>query len=348
MAVEPPITVGTLVQAFGGQLHGPAERVLRSVATLQDAGPAELSFLANSRYRAHLPATRAGAVAVTPDELVRVPQDCAAIVSNNPYAWFARAAQRLVGAQQPRVAPSRDPSARIDVGAHLAGDVSVGAHCSIGDGCVIEHGVTIGAGCIIERGVKIGAGSRLMAHVTVYPDCSIGQRALIHAGVVIGADGFGFAPEQGRWIKVPQIGRVLIGDDVEIGANTTIDRGTLGDTIIGNGCKLDNQIQIAHNVELGEHCAIAAMAGIAGSAKIGAHVQIGGAAGIAGHLQICDHAIISAMSMVGRSIRQPGFYSGIFPLMSNRQWERSAAVLRHLDELRDRVRQLETQLKDRG
>jgi UDP-3-O-[3-hydroxymyristoyl] glucosamine N-acyltransferase len=250
-------------------------------------------------------------------------------------------AQRIRPAPPPGIAPGAhiDPRARVSPDATIEDGVVVGA------GSVVEAGAWIGAGTVIGRACRVGAGARLHPNVTLLDDCEVGERTIIHSGTVIGADGFGFAPRKpGGWQKIEQLGGVVIGNDVEIGANCCIDRGALDDTVIEDGCKLDNLIQVAHNVRIGADTAIAACAGIAGSAVIGKRVQIGGASGIAGHITVCDDAIISTMTLISRSVTKPGFYSGIFPSMENAQWERAAAVVRQLPELRKRVRELERQM----
>ncbi len=344
-------SVQELLEAVAGQsagqlpaqLTGDGAQRLCGVAGLEAAGPEHLAFLANPRYRSQAGATRAGALvlsaAANAELFPNGRATGAAVVCDNPYAWFAFAAQRLAPAQA--VVPGRaagawvadsaqvDPRARIDTGAVVE------------EGAVVEADAWIGPGCVLGPGSRVGGGTRLHARVHLAAGCRIGRRGIVHAGAVIGADGFGFAPFQGRWVKIPQTGIVDIGDDVEIGANTTIDRGSAGDTIIGEGVKIDNQVQIAHNCRIGAHTAIAACAGIAGSAVVGAHCQLGGASMINGHLSIADGSAIGAGTLVSRSLPQADFYTGVFPIMRNRDWERNAALLRHLVELRNRVRRLE-------
>jgi len=314
---------------------------VHGLATLASAGADELSFLADPRYAEQARGTRARAVIARAADAVLLPPGCRLLSADDPYAAFARLARALAARQQAGTPPGIHPSASIADDAQIGADVSVGAHVWIGPGVRIGAGAVIGPGSTVAAGAALGAGTRLVARVTVYERCTLGERCLVHAGAVIGADGFGFAPVAGRWEKIPQLGAVRIGDDVEIGANTTIDRGALDDTVIGDGCKLDNQIQIGHNVRIGEHSALAGCVGVAGSAVIGRRCRIGGSAGILGHLEICDDVTISAMSLVTRSIRKPGFYSGVFPLMDNADWERAAATLRRLPDLRARLRRLE-------
>ena len=325
---------------FGGRVLGNADTTVNQVATLGSAQAEHLAFLASGKYHAQLAATRAGAVIVgeADADATRLPR----IVSDNPYAYFARVSAFLNPAPQalPGIHSSAviGESAQIDPTAHIGPHVVVGAGAMIGAHCVIM------AGCSIGTGVTIGKDARLYPCVVVYHDCVLGDRLIAHSGVVIGADGFGIALDDGRWLKIPQIGRVVIGNDVEIGANTTVDRGALDDTVIEDGVKLDNQIQVAHNVRIGAHTAIAGCVGIAGSTTIGHHCRIGGSAGILGHLQIADNVEISSFTLIGKSIREPGSYSGIFPFSSNEEWRRNAVHLRHLDKLAKRIKQLEQEI----
>jgi UDP-3-O-[3-hydroxymyristoyl] glucosamine N-acyltransferase len=328
-------------------VHGNASRVITAVAPLGTADGGDLSFLANRAYRAAAAATHAGALVLAPGQGSALFGDRAdtptLIECANPYAWFAFAAQLLAAADAP--SPGLAP------GAHVAADATVDGSSRVDAGAVIEAGATvgprcwIGSGSVVGAGVRIGADSRLHPRAVVLAGCILGARVIVHSGAVIGADGFGFAPLDGRWIKIPQTGRVLIGDDVEIGANTTIDRGAMGDTVIEDGVKLDNLIQVGHNCRIGEHSVLAGCVGIAGSASIGKGCQIGGAAMIAGHLSIADQTLIGPGTLVSRTIGEAGHYTGFFPLMKHGDWERNAAALRHLQELRTRVRALEAQLK---
>jgi UDP-3-O-[3-hydroxymyristoyl] glucosamine N-acyltransferase len=325
-----------LIRELGGQAIGEVDSPLMGVGTLEDAGAAQISFLANPRYRNKLGDTRAGAVIVGPEDrdATTIPR----IVTSNPYAYFARVAQLFspLTIHEPGIHPSAcfDVSCKVAAGASIAEFVSIGAHSVIGEGA------RIGPGCHIGDDVVIGPGTRLEARVTVYHGCRIGERCIIHSGVVIGADGFGFAPDQGRWIKIPQTGRVLVGDDVEIGANTTIDRGALADTVIGNGVKLDNQIQIGHNVVVGDHTVMAGCVGIAGSAKIGKHCQLGGGAIVLGHLEIADGCQISAMTLITKSIARPGTYTSVMPFMPHDEWLKNASQVRRLGQMADKLRKL--------
>jgi UDP-3-O-[3-hydroxymyristoyl] glucosamine N-acyltransferase len=327
---------------------GDGTREVRGVAPLQLAQADQLSFLANPRYRAAVAVSQAGALALTAaDRAALLPDDGAGptlIECANPYAWFAFAAQIL--------APAAVPIAGIAAGALVAPDAQVDPSAQVDTGAVVEAGAVIGAHCsigacaFVGAGARVGAQSRLHPGARVLAGCVLGARTIVHSGAVIGADGFGFAPLGGEWIKIPQTGRVVIGDDVEIGANTTVDRGAMGDTVIEDGVKLDNQIQVGHNCRIGAHSALAGCVGIAGSASVGRGCQIGGAAMIAGHLSIADGTIVGPGTLVSRTISEPGYYTGFFPLMTNREWERNAAALRHLQDLRSRVRALEAQVKD--
>jgi UDP-3-O-[3-hydroxymyristoyl] glucosamine N-acyltransferase len=328
-------------ERFGGEIAGDPAVQVRQVATLESATPASIAFLANSRYLPQLRTTRAGAVILgdSARDATRLPR----IVCANPYAYFARVSALLN--PTPPARPGVHPSAVVDGSATVAPDAEVGPCAVVGRDARIGAGGVIGAGCVIGNGVEIGAQARLYPNVTIYHDCRIGSRVILHSGVVIGADGFGIALDAGSWVKVPQIGRVIIGDDVEIGANTTVDRGALDDTVIEEGVKLDNQIQIAHNVRIGAHTAIAACAGVAGSARIGRHCRIGGASGIAGHLTIADNVEISTFTLVTKSIDKPGTYTGAYVFEPHGQWLKNAVQLRHLSELADRVRTLENKRK---
>ncbi len=321
---------------LGGEVIGEAAVSITSVGTLERATGAQISFLANPKYRRALDQTQAGAVILSPKD--RDATDKPRIIVDNPYAYFARVAQLF--APRPSHPPGIHTSAVVADSATVAATASIGEFVSIGANATIGDGVRIGAGSVIGDNVVLGFGSELLARVVVYANSQIGARALIHAGVVIGADGFGFASDADGWVKIPQTGRVIIGDDCEIGANTTIDRGAIDDTVIGHGVKLDNQIQVGHNCEIGDHSIVAGCTGIAGSTKIGKRVMIGGAVSITGHLEICDDAILSANAFVTKSITEPGMYSAGFPLMPHREWLKNAAQLRHLDEMAEKIRKL--------
>jgi UDP-3-O-[3-hydroxymyristoyl] glucosamine N-acyltransferase len=335
------LSLGEIVGRLGGELIGDAGIAIEQVATLEKATPDTIAFFANERYLEQLKATRAGAVIVGVQmrEQLEMPR----IVAANPYAYFARVSTLFNPA--PANAAGIHPAAVVHPRAQLGAGTHVGPGAVIEEGAVVGAGCSIGAGAYLGNGVEVGEDSMLYPNVTVYHGCTLGKRSIVHAGVVIGADGFGIAMDEGRWLKVPQIGGVRIGDDVEIGANTTIDRGAMDDTIIEDGVKLDNQIQVAHNVRIGAHTAIAACAGIAGSAQIGRFCRIGGASGIAGHLTIADNVEISAHTLITKSINEAGTYTGAYPFENNRDWRRNAVSLRNLGELTARVRALERELK---
>jgi UDP-3-O-[3-hydroxymyristoyl] glucosamine N-acyltransferase len=315
-------TVAEIVARLGGQAVGDASLVIERIATLAAAGPSHISFLANPRYRNQLATTRAGCVIVAPGLADEAAARGCAIVTIDPYLYYARLSQWW--AEEAAAPPGVHASAVIERGARIAPDASIGALCVIGAGAVI------------------GAGTRIAARVAVGAGCVIGARCIVHSGAVIGADGFGFAPTpDGHWEKIAQLGGVRIGDDVEIGANSCIDRGALDDTVLGDGVKLDNLVQIGHNVIVGAHTAMAGCVGVAGSARIGAHCTLGGGAIVLGHLELADRVNISAATVVTRSILKPGTYSGVFPFDDNAAWEKNAATLRQLHALRDRVRALE-------
>ncbi|CAH1386848.1 UDP-3-O-(3-hydroxymyristoyl)glucosamine N-acyltransferase [Candidatus Nitrotoga sp. M5] len=326
---------------FGGQLLGNAEITVNQIATLENAQVGHLTFLASEKYRPLLADTRASAIIVsTADaDATQLPR----IVSDNPYVYFAKASAFLN--PPTAVVPGIHPSAVIEEGAHIDPSASIGPNVVIGADTRIGAGCVIMAGCSIGAGVAIGIDARLYPHVVIYHNCILGDRLIAHSGAVIGADGFGIAMTENHWLKIPQIGRVVVGDDVEIGANTTIDRGALDDTVIEDGVKLDNQIQIAHNVRVGAHTAIAACVGIAGSAVIGRHCRIGGGTGILGHTQISDNVEISSFTMIGKSIREPGTYTGIFPFNKHDVWRKNAAQLRHLDELAKKIKLLQQEIE---
>ena len=318
-----PFTLAQIASKLGGRVVGDARVLIRQVGSLERAGRGQIAFLANPKYRAKLAGTGASAVVLAPDaeSLTTLPR----IVFDNPYAYFARVSKLF------------NPVVLQEPGVHAAAVVSKKA--------TLGKNVSIGPGCVIGDGVSIGDDSCLYPAVVVYPGCRVGARAIVHSGAVIGADGFGIAADGGRWEKIPQAGTVVIGDDVEIGASTTIDRGAMDDTLIGDGVKLDNQVQIGHNCRIGAHTAMAGCAAVAGSAEIGSHCTIGAGALILGHLSICDHVRVSADTVISRSIRKPGTYTGLFPFDDNASWSKNTALIRHLAELAERVRKLEQKLK---
>ena len=333
-----------IVQALGGALHGNPERCIERLAPLDTAGPADLSFVSHPRYARQIETTRAGVLIVPPALLAQAGARGDCIVTDDPYLYFARLTQWWKQRHSAMPVAGVHPSACVDPGAVLGQGVSIGPFAVIGPDVRLGDGVSLGAHTVLEAGVSVGEGSRLYSHVTVREGCSLGQRCTVHPGVVIGADGFGFAPHQGQWIKIEQLGAVRIGDDVEIGANCCIDRGALDDTVIGNGVKLDNLIQIGHNVKIGDHTAMAGCVGVAGSATIGARCTVGGGAIVLGHLTLADGVHISAASVVTRSILQPGQYTGMFPIDDNAAWEKNAASLKQLNRLRERLKAVEQAL----
>lgn len=333
------VSLGEIVALLGGRLVGDATLRVRQVDTLEQAAEDRIAFFANAKYRKQLKSTRAGAVILAPSAA----QDCARphIVCDNPYAYYARVVRLL----NPATAALAGIHPTAVVLSELPATVHVGAQAFVDADVQIGQGASIGSGCMLGRGVSIGAGSLLYPRVTVYEGCRIGRNAILHSGAVVGADGFGMAREDdGSWTKILQIGCVVIGDDVEIGANTTIDRGALGDTVIENGVKIDNQVQIAHNVHVGAHTAMAGCVGVAGSTRIGMRCTFGGGAGVLGHLNIADDVNVSAFTLVSKSITQPGTYTGAMPIEPHRAWMRNAARLRHLEAMAERIRELEARL----
>jgi UDP-3-O-[3-hydroxymyristoyl] glucosamine N-acyltransferase len=319
------VTVAEIVQRLGGECVGDAALVIERIATLEAAGPSQIAFLANPRYRAQLATTQAGCIIVAPALAEEAAARGTAIVTADPYLYYARLSQWWAASECP-LKPGVHPSAVVEAGAQIAASATIGALSYIGADAVI------------------GENTRIAARVSVGERCVIGERCILHSGVVIGADGFGFAPDQGHWEKIAQLGAVCIGNDVEIGANTCIDRGALGDTVIEDGVKLDNLIQIGHNVRIGAHTAMAGCTGVAGSTKIGRHCTIGGGALVFGHLQLADHVHITAGTVVSRSITRAGQYSGSFPMDDNASWEKNAATLRRLYALRERLQALEKKI----
>ena len=336
-----PVALREIAGQLGGELIGDGSIEIDRIGALERATSSTISFLANPRLRPLLARSGAGCVIVGPADRAAAIARGAAIVTPDPYASYARLTRWWAARERPPTVPSVHPSAIVDPLATLAADATIGAFAVVEAHATIEAGAVIGAHGVIGRRARVGVGSRLAPRVTLGDDCIVGARGVLHSGVVIGADGFGFAPVDGRWEKIEQLGAVRIGDDVEIGANTCIDRGALDDTVVEDGVKLDNLIQIGHNVRIGRHSALAGCVGVACSADIGAHCTIGGAAMILGHLKLADGVHISAGSFVMRSILKPGLYSGIFPIDDNAAWEKNAATLRQLHTLRDRLRALE-------
>ncbi|HEX7607202.1 MAG TPA: UDP-3-O-(3-hydroxymyristoyl)glucosamine N-acyltransferase [Usitatibacter sp.] len=335
---NPALTLREIVARLGGEALGEVAAPLTGVATLDSAGPWEIAFLANPKYRSKLATTRAGAVILSPGD-----RDAAAmprIVADNPYAYYARTVALFH--PPPALHPGIHPFAQVDAQAHVDAGAEIDAFVVIGPGASIAKGASIGPHCVIGADAAIGEGTRLNARVTIYDGCSVGARCVVHSGAVIGADGFGMARDEGRWLKIPQVGSVRIGDDVEIGANTTIDRGALDDTVIEDGVKLDNQIQIAHNCVIGAHTVIAGCTGISGSVTVGKHCMIGGGVGLVGHITICDHVTISGFSLITKSITEPGTYTSGLPFMPHAEWLRNAVHLRRLGEMARELRKEHT------
>ncbi len=321
--------IADLAARFDLETRGDAERRIDGVGTLARAGATQLAFLANPRYRSQLGESHAGAVVMRADDADGY--QGTALLAKDPYVAFAKIAA-LFEARE-RSGAGIHPSAAIDPSADISPQASIGPFVSIGARSRVDAGAIVGPGCVIGEDCVIGSDSELVARVTLVRRVRLGQRVLIHPGAVLGADGFGLAMEHGRWLKVPQLGGVSIGDDCEIGANTTIDRGALEDTVLEEDVRLDNQIQIGHNVRIGAHTAMAGCSAVAGSATIGRYCLIGGAAGVLGHLDVCDRVVITAMSLVTSSIREPGEYSSGTPLMDNRSWRKNAARFKQLDAL---------------
>lgn len=336
-------SLAEIAERFGGVVVGDSATRIAQVASLEAAGPGDLSFLTNRKFQKLLAACRASAV-IVPDE-VREATAIPRILCSNPYAYYAKVAAFLN--PEPPAAAGIHPQAFVSPQARVAASASIGAFAVIEAEAQVGEAARIGPGCFIGRSAQIGDGCRLYPNVSVYHDCRIGNRVIIHSGAVIGADGFGMAMDAGKWLKIPQIGRVLVGDDVEIGANTTIDRGALDDTVIEEGVKLDNQIQIGHNCRIGAHTAIAGCVGIAGSTRIGKYCKLGGGAMISGHLVIGDRVDVSGGTLVAKSIDKPGAYTAVFPMSPHDEWLRNASQVRHLDEMRDRIRALEEAIKNK-
>lgn len=323
------------------KLLGSSDLLIDSLSPLEAAGPGSLAFLSHPKYSQKLSQSKAGCVIVGLAAEHAAVQRGSCIVVDDPYFYFARLTQLWKRLHSTEVAAEIHPSAFIDPTASLASGVFVGAFACIGAGAELAEGARIGEHCVIGRNAVVGKDSRLFARVALGDSCIIGERCILHPGVVIGADGFGFAPHDGRWEKIEQLGQVRIGNDVEIGANTCIDRGSLQDTVIEDGVKLDNLIQIGHNVRIGRHSALAGCVGVAGSANIGEHCTVGGGAVVLGHLTLADHVHISAASVVTRSILKSGNYTGLFPIDDNAAWEKNAATLKQLHALRDRLKRVE-------
>ena len=336
--------VSSVASGSVAQLLGDPDIRIERLSGLDAASPNDLSFLSHPKYLRKLETSAAACVVVSPIAQEVASRRGACIVVDDPYHYFALVTQLWKRRHSPEFIPFIHPSAFIDPTAQVAPNVSIAAFACVSAGAVVATGVRIGAHCVIGSRAFIGADSQLAARVTVGDDCIVGQRCVLHSGAVLGADGFGFAPHQGRWVKIEQLGAVSVGDDCEIGANTCIDRGALHNTVLEDGVKLDNLVQIGHNVHIGKHTAIAGCAGVAGSAVIGAHCTLGGGAIVLGHLTMADHVHISAASVVTRSILRSGQYSGFFPIDDNISWEKNAATLKQLHAMRDRLKRVEKNL----
>lgn len=331
------MTLGQLAEALGATLNGPEALQITGLATLQEAGPGQLTFLANPQYRKYLDNCQAGAVLLKAADAESFAGN--ALVVADPYLAYARISHLFD--PKPKAVAGIHPSAVVAEDAQVDASASIGPFAVIESGARIGANVSIGAHCFIGARCVVGEGGWLAPRVTLYHDVTIGKRVVIQSGAVIGGEGFGFANEKGIWRKIAQIGGVTIGDDVEIGVNTAVDRGALSDTRIGDGVKLDNQIQIAHNVQIGDHTAMAACVGISGSTRIGKHCMLAGGVGLVGHIDVCDNVFISGMTMVTRSITEPGSYSSGTAMQPLADWRKSAARIRHLDDMAKRLQQLE-------
>ncbi|KAG0194696.1 hypothetical protein DFQ28_007842 [Apophysomyces sp. BC1034] len=355
------MTLAQLTQRYGGTIVGDASRTIAGLAPLDSAGPEQLAFVSNPKYLSQAGSTRAAAVLISRPDLDRLQaehrtpvgaQGRVFVVTPNPYAYFARVAQQFAAAALPGAPAGIHPSAVVDPAAKVAASATIGPHVTIEAGAVIGERVRIDAHGFVGYRAVIGDDSRLYPNVTIYDGCKLGERVIVHSGAVVGADGFGFAPDfvgeddaqAGEWVKIPQVGAVAIGPDVEIGANTTIDRGAMADTVIEQGVKIDNLVQIGHNCRIGAYTVIAGCAGIAGSTTIGRRCMIGGAVGIAGHVTLADRVIVTAKSGVSKSLLKPGIYTSAFPAVPHGDWNRSAALLRNIDKLRERIKTLEAAL----
>jgi UDP-3-O-[3-hydroxymyristoyl] glucosamine N-acyltransferase len=336
-----------LVERFGGQLVGDPDIEVTAIAPLDRAGASDISFLSNSKLRALAAQSQATALILSPQDepAVAATYEGARIITSNPYAYFARTSQYLVSLAEAAPAPGIHQTAAVHESAHVDPTAHIGPHVTVEAGAMIKAGAVIDAGCYIGREAVVGEGTHFFANVTFHARCVIGARGIIHSGAVIGGDGFGFAVDAGAYIKIPQTGRVVMGDDVDIGTNTAIDRGALDDTVIEDGVKLDNLIQIGHNCRIGAHTAMAGCVGVAGSTRIGKHCTFGGAAMINGHIEIADNVHIMAATMVPNSITEPGHYIGYYPVAKRAEWERSAVIVRNLTSMREKVRALEKTIK---
>lgn len=336
-------TIAEIANAINAEIFGDASLTINRLASMTNAKLGDITFLSNSTYRERLSQVKATAIVLTESDKPFCPKNVVALVVKDPYISYATLAQLLDSTPSPASAIAA--SAVIADSAKLGNNVAVGANAVIEDNVVLDDNVVIGAGCFIGKNTHIGAGTRLWANVSVYHDIEIGQNCLVQSSTVIGSDGFGYANQNGKWIKIPQLGRVIIGNNVEIGACTTIDRGALDDTIIDDGVIIDNLCQVAHNVKIGKNTAIAGCVTLAGSLTIGANCQIGGASVLNGHMAITDGVIVTGMGMVMRPIDKPGVYSSGIPLQTNKEWRKTAALVLNIDKINKRLKTVEKQLK---
>ena len=335
------VRLGEIVAALGGDLRGDPAHLIARIAPLETAGGDAITFVAQARLQKALEASTAGAIVVAPSLAAAAPAGRPLVVTDDPYLYFARLTQWWAKRLRPAPAAGVHPTAWVAPDAVVAGSATVGPHAVVEAGAVIGERVRLGAHCVVGAGSTVGADSLMHPRVTIAAGCTVGERCVFQSGAVIGADGFGIAPTQGRWERIEQLGGVRIGNDVDIGANTCVDRGALDDTVLEDGVKLDNQIQIGHNCHIGAHTVMAACVGIAGSTKVGRNVMIGGAAMIQGHIEIADGVTVSASTMVMHSLRKKGVYTAIFPVDEHVSWEKNAVTLRNLYVFRERVRALE-------
>lgn len=335
-----PLALSAIVARLGGELRG-EDLVIQRLAPIETAEAGSLSFVSQARFASLIESTRASALVVGSAWADRVGPGMSCIVVPDVYHYFALLTQLWKAVSAPQIKSVIHASAVVDPTATVADGVHIGPFVHVAAGAHVERGARLDSHVTVEANAHVGAHTHLHSRVVLGERCHVGERCIIHSGAVIGADGFGFAPHQGTWVKIEQLGAVQIGNDVEIGANTCIDRGALDDTVIENGVKLDNLVQIGHNVRVGAHTAMAGCAGVAGSAVIGAHCTVGGGAVVLGHLKLADHVHISAASVVTRSLLKPGQYSGVFPIDDNGSWEKNAATLKQLHALRDRIKRLE-------
>ncbi|WP_273390975.1 UDP-3-O-(3-hydroxymyristoyl)glucosamine N-acyltransferase [Actinobacillus porcinus] len=335
-------TLKELAEQVGGAIRGNADVVVSSIAPLDRASTNQLTFISNVKYRPYLSQAQAGVLVVSEADVEFCAENANLLIVQNPYVAYAILAQYMD--TTPKAAADIAPSAVISETASLGENVSIGANAVIEDGAVIGDNAVIGAGCFIGKNAKIGCNTQLWANVSIYHEVQIGDDCLIQSGAVIGSDGFGYANERGKWIKIPQTGRVVIGNRVEIGACTCIDRGALDDTVIEDNVIIDNLCQIAHNVHIGTGTAVAGGVIMAGSLKVGRYCQIGGASVINGHMEICDQAIITGMSMIMQPITEKGIYSSGIPAQPNKEWRKTAALTMGIDKMNKRLKALEKKL----